>query len=103
MYIAGILEKEGIKAEILILTPGTQRVVARLKSTRWLILRRRCCCGAHWMWRGREAKWTVDPFAGVGKDGSCTARRDRRQGDAGGESGGVHPLEAREPTLERAT
>jgi len=52
MYIAGILEKEGIKAEILGFNARTQPLVARLKSTAMADLRRRCCWWRTWMWSG---------------------------------------------------
>ena len=70
MYIAEILEKEGIKAEILDLTPGRSALVARLKSTAMADPSKALLLVAHMDVVGVEKpKWTVDPFAAVEKDG----------------------------------
>src|SRR5580700_5034626 len=74
-YIAGILQKEGITAEIFESTPGRGILVARLSSgslpdpTRALLLL------AHLDVVGVDkSKWTVDPFGGVIKDGFLYGR-----------------------------
>jgi len=75
MYIAGILEKEGIKAEILDLTPGRSALVARLKSTAMADPSKALLLVAHMDVVGVEKpKWTVDPFAAVEKDGYLYGR-----------------------------
>ena len=75
MYIAEILEKEGIKAEILDLTPGRSALVARLKSTAMADPSKALLLVAHMDVVGVEkAKWTVDPFAAVQKDGYLYGR-----------------------------
>jgi acetylornithine deacetylase/succinyl-diaminopimelate desuccinylase-like protein len=74
-YIAGVLQKEGITAEIFESTPGRGILVARLSSgslpdpTRALLLL------AHLDVVGVDkSKWTVDPFGGVIKDGFLYGR-----------------------------
>src|ERR1700674_572724 len=75
MYISGVLEKEGIKAEILDLTPGRSALVARLKSTAMADPSKALLLVAHMDVVGVEkAKWTVDPFAAVEKDGYLYGR-----------------------------
>ena len=75
MYIAGVLEKEGIKAEILDLTPGRSALVARLKSTAMVDPSKALLLVAHMDVVGVEKpKWTVDPFAAVEKDGYLYGR-----------------------------
>ena len=75
MYIAGILEKEGIKSEILDLTPGRSALVARLKSTAMADPSKALLLVAHMDVVGVEkSKWTVDPFAAVEKDGYLYGR-----------------------------
>ncbi len=75
MYIAEILEKEGIKAEILDLTPGRSALVARLKSTAMADPSKALLLVAHMDVVGVEKpKWTVDPFAAVQKDGYLYGR-----------------------------
>ena len=74
-YIAGVLEKEGIKAEILDLTPGRSALVARLKSTAMVDPSKALLLVAHMDVVGVEKpKWTVDPFAAVEKDGYLYGR-----------------------------
>ena len=75
MYIAAVLEKEGIKAEILDLTPGRSAVVARLRSTATPDPSKALLLVAHMDVVGVEkSKWTVDPFAAVEKDGYLYGR-----------------------------
>jgi len=74
-YIAGVLEKEGIKAEILDLTPGRSAVVARLRSMAMADPSKALLLVAHMDVVGVEkSKWTVDPFAAVEKDGYLYGR-----------------------------
>ena len=75
VYIAGVLEKEGIKAEILDLTPGRSAVVARLRSMAMADPSKALLLVAHMDVVGVEkSKWTVDPFAAVEKDGYLYGR-----------------------------
>jgi len=75
MYIVGILAKEGIKAEMLDLTPGRSAVVARLRSAAMADPSKALLLVAHMDVVGVEkAKWTVDPFAAVQKDGYLYGR-----------------------------
>jgi len=74
-YLAAILEKEGIRAEVFESTPGRGIVVARLQSgvigdpARALLLL------GHTDVVGVERdKWTVDPFGAVSKDGFLYGR-----------------------------
>ncbi len=71
-YLKGILEKEGIQAQIYESAPGRGNIVARLKGNgkkRPLLLL------AHLDVVGVErSKWTVDPFAAVIKDGYIYGR-----------------------------
>src|SRR5207245_9059425 len=72
-YIAGILQKEGIKSELLPLQPGRSALVARLTSSAFPDPSKALLLVAHMDVVGVErAKWTVDPFGAVAKDGySC--------------------------------
>ncbi len=75
MYIVGILAKEGIKAEMLDLTPGRSAVVARLRSAAMADPSKALLLVAHLDVVGVEkVKWTVDPFAAVQKDGYLYGR-----------------------------
>ncbi len=75
MYIVGILQKEGIKAEILDLAPGRSALVARLRSTAMADPAKALLLVAHMDVVGVEkSKWTVDPFAAVEKDGYLYGR-----------------------------
>src|SRR5690348_15226788 len=71
-YIKRVLDKEGIPSEIFESAPGRGNIVARLKGSgkaRPLLLM------AHLDVVGVEReKWTVDPFAGVIKDGYVYGR-----------------------------
>src|SRR5712692_10095795 len=75
MYIAGVLQKEGIKAEILDLAPGRSALVARLRSTAMADPSKALLLVAHMDVVGVEkSKWTVDPFGAVVKDGYLYGR-----------------------------
>src|SRR5258708_28818049 len=75
MYIVGILQKEGIKAEILDLAPGRSALVARLRSTAMADPAKALLLVAHMDVVGVEkSKWTVDPFGAVVKDGYLYGR-----------------------------
>ena len=74
-YIAGILAKEGIPADILDLAPGRSAVVARLRSSAVADPSRALLLVAHMDVVGVDrAKWSVDPFGGVIKDGYLWGR-----------------------------
>jgi len=69
-YIAAILAKEGIAAEILDLAPGRSAVVARLRSSAVADPSKALLLVAHMDVVGVDrSKWSVDPFGGVVKDG----------------------------------
>jgi acetylornithine deacetylase/succinyl-diaminopimelate desuccinylase-like protein len=74
-YIAGILKREGIPSEILELAPGRSAVVARLASSAMADPTRALLLDAHMDVVGVDrAKWTVDPFGAVQKDGYLYGR-----------------------------
>jgi acetylornithine deacetylase/succinyl-diaminopimelate desuccinylase-like protein len=74
-YIAGILQKEGITAEILTLTQGRSAVVARLRSSAIADPSRALLLVAHMDVVGVDkSKWTADPFGAVLKDGYLYGR-----------------------------
>jgi acetylornithine deacetylase/succinyl-diaminopimelate desuccinylase-like protein len=74
-YIAGILQKEGITADILPLAPGRSAVVARLKSAAIADPSRALLLVAHIDEVGVDrSKWTVDPFGALMKDGYLYGR-----------------------------
>jgi acetylornithine deacetylase/succinyl-diaminopimelate desuccinylase-like protein len=74
-YIAGILQKEGIKAELLPLTPGRSALVARLNASAFADPSKALLLVAHMDVVGVErSKWTVDPFGAVPKDGYIFGR-----------------------------
>lgn len=74
-YIAGVLAKEGINAEILDLTPGRSAIVARLQSSAVPDPSRALLLVAHMDVVGVDkSKWSVDPFGGVVKDGYIWGR-----------------------------
>jgi acetylornithine deacetylase/succinyl-diaminopimelate desuccinylase-like protein len=74
-YVAGILEKEGISAEVLESAPGRGVVIARLRSsavpdpTRALLL-----LGHLDVVGVQKERWSVDPFGGITKDGYLYGR-----------------------------
>ena len=74
-YVAGVLEKEGIAAELLEVAPGRSAVVARLRSSAISDPARALLLVAHLDVVGAErARWSVDPFGGVMKDGYIYGR-----------------------------
>src|SRR5689334_3012844 len=74
-YIAGILQKEGIIAELLPLAPGRSALVARLNASAFADPSKALLLVAHMDVVGVErAKWTVDPFGAVPKDGYIYGR-----------------------------
>jgi acetylornithine deacetylase/succinyl-diaminopimelate desuccinylase-like protein len=75
MYITGILAKEGIKAEMLDMAPGRSAVVARLRSTAMADPAKALLLVAHLdTVPVDKARWSVDPFGGVIKDGYLYGR-----------------------------
>ena len=74
-YIASILQKEGITADILPLNAGRSAVVARLKSSAIADPSRALLLVAHMDVVGVDkSKWTVDPFGATMKDGYLYGR-----------------------------
>jgi len=69
MYIAAVLQKEGIKAELLELTPGRSAVAARLRSAVVPDPSKALLLVAHLdEVPVDKSRWTVNPFAAVIKD-----------------------------------
>jgi acetylornithine deacetylase/succinyl-diaminopimelate desuccinylase-like protein len=74
-YIAGILEKEGIKHEVIEISPGRGIVIGRLGNALFPDSNRALMLLAHLDVVGvTREKWTVDPFAAVIKDGYLYGR-----------------------------
>ena len=74
-YVASLLEKEGITPELLEVAPGRSAVIARLRSSAISDPSRALLLVAHLDVVGAErARWTVDPFGGVMKDGYIYGR-----------------------------
>jgi len=74
-YIAGILEKEGIAPELLEVATGRSAVVTRLRSSAISDPSRALLLVAHMDVVGAErARWSVDPFGAVMKDGYIYGR-----------------------------
>jgi acetylornithine deacetylase/succinyl-diaminopimelate desuccinylase-like protein len=74
-YVAGILEKEGITAEVLEVAPGRSAVVARLRNSAISDPARALLLVAHMDVVGADrTRWTVDPFGAVMKDGYIYGR-----------------------------
>jgi acetylornithine deacetylase/succinyl-diaminopimelate desuccinylase-like protein len=74
-YVVGILQKEGIKSELLPLQPGRSAVVARLNGSTFPDPSKALLLVAHMDVVGVErARWTVDPFGAVSKDGYIYGR-----------------------------
>ncbi|MBI3669182.1 MAG: M20/M25/M40 family metallo-hydrolase [Acidobacteria bacterium] len=74
-YLAGILEKEGIQAEVLEVAPGRGVVIARLRSSPVPDPSRALLLLGHMDVVGvLKEKWSVDPFGGVIKDGYLYGR-----------------------------
>ena len=75
MYVAGVLQKEGIKPEILDLAPGRSAVVARLRSSVVPDPSKALLLVAHLDTVPVEkSRWTVNPFGAVIKDGYLYGR-----------------------------
>src|SRR5881398_2510449 len=75
MYIAGILARDGIKADVLDMTPGRSAVVARLQSSAVAQPSKALLLVAHIDTVPVEkSRWTVDPFGAVVKDGYLYGR-----------------------------
>ncbi len=71
-YLQGVLKSEGIESELLDPVPGRASIVARLKgdgSKRPLLL-----MGHEDVVPVDRARWTVDPFAGLERDGMIWGR-----------------------------
>lgn len=74
-YLAGILEREGITAEVIESAPGRGVVIARLRASAVPDPSRALLLLGHSDVVGVEReKWTVDPFGGVVKDGYLWGR-----------------------------
>jgi len=74
-YLAGVLGKEGIPSETLDVVPGRSALVARLRGSAMADPSRALLLVAHMDVVGVDrAKWTVDPFAAVVKDGYLYGR-----------------------------
>jgi acetylornithine deacetylase/succinyl-diaminopimelate desuccinylase-like protein len=74
-YLADILQKNGIQSEIFESTPGRGIIVARLAATAVADPARALLLMGHLDVVGvNKAKWTVDPFAAVLKDGYIYGR-----------------------------
>ena len=75
MYLVGVLQREGVKAEILDLAPGRSAVVARLRSTVVPDPSKALLLVAHLdVVPVDRSRWTVDPFGAVIKDGYLYGR-----------------------------
>jgi acetylornithine deacetylase/succinyl-diaminopimelate desuccinylase-like protein len=75
VYISGILQKEGIKADLLDVAPGRSAVVARLRSGVVPDPAKALLLVAHLdTVPVVKSRWTVDPFAAVIKDGYLYGR-----------------------------
>ena len=75
MYVFNLLQKEGIKAEILDLGPGRSAVVARLRSSVVPDPSKALLLVAHLdVVPVEKTRWTVDPFSGVVRDGYMYGR-----------------------------
>ena len=75
MYVFNLLQKEGIKAETLDVGPGRSAVVARLRSSVVPDPSKALLLVAHMdVVPVDKARWTVDPFSGVVRDGYMYGR-----------------------------
>jgi acetylornithine deacetylase/succinyl-diaminopimelate desuccinylase-like protein len=75
MYLAGVLAKEGIKAELLDVAPGRSALVARLRSSVVAEPSRALLLVAHLdTVPVDKSRWSVDPFGAVVKDGYLYGR-----------------------------
>src|SRR6516162_10056805 len=74
-YIAGVLAKDGINAELLDVAPGRSALVARLRASAVPDPSKALLLVAHLDVVGVDkSKWAVDPFGGVIKDGYLWGR-----------------------------
>jgi acetylornithine deacetylase/succinyl-diaminopimelate desuccinylase-like protein len=74
-YVAALLQKEGFTPEILEVTPGRSAVVARLRSAAMADPSKALLLVAHLdVVPADRTRWTVDPFAGLVKDGYIYGR-----------------------------
>lgn len=74
-YLAGILEREGVPAEVLESAPGRGVVIARLRSSAVPDPSRALLLLGHTDVVGvQKEKWSVDPFGGIAKDGYLYGR-----------------------------
>src|SRR5262249_31140725 len=74
-YIAGVLQREGISSEIVPLTPGRSALIARQRSTAIADPSRALLLVAHMDVVGVDrARWSVDPFGAVLRDGYLYGR-----------------------------
>jgi acetylornithine deacetylase/succinyl-diaminopimelate desuccinylase-like protein len=74
-YLASILTKEGITAELLDVAPGRSALVARLRSSAVADPSKALLLVGHMDVVGVDkSKWSVDPFGGVIKDGYLYGR-----------------------------
>jgi acetylornithine deacetylase/succinyl-diaminopimelate desuccinylase-like protein len=74
-YIANVLEKNGIPAELLEVAPGRSALVARLRSSAMADPSKSLLLVAHMDVVGVDrSKWTIDPFGAVIKDGYLYGR-----------------------------
>jgi len=75
LYLAGVLAKEGIKAELLDVAPGRSALVARLRSSVVAEPSRALLLVAHLdTVPVDKSRWSVDPFGAVVKDGYLYGR-----------------------------
>ena len=75
LYVAGVLQKEGLKPEMLDVAPGRSAVVARLRSAALANPSKALLLVAHLdVVPVDKSRWTVDPFGGVIKDGYLYGR-----------------------------
>jgi acetylornithine deacetylase/succinyl-diaminopimelate desuccinylase-like protein len=75
MYLAGVLAKEGIKAELLDVAPGRSALVARLRSSVVAEPSRALLLVAHLdTVPVDKSRWSVDPFGALVKDGYLYGR-----------------------------
>lgn len=75
MYVSNLLQKEGIKVEVLDVGPGRSAVVARLRSSVVPDPSKSLLLVAHMdVVPVDKARWTVDPFNAVVRDGYMYGR-----------------------------
>ena len=75
MYISGILQREGVKAELLEVAPGRSALVARLRSAAMADPSKALLLVAHLdTVPVDKSHWSVDPFGAIVKDGYMYGR-----------------------------